>query len=120
MGSLAVYGDFRRNGAAASLRPQVEYRAGRMPVKERSREMNLRTFVSLTEIVDTSHWEPVHHDDDPINENGWAVVDMSVPQTEEHNWGVICLGCSSREDAEQYICDYNTADTPTERGASHP
>jgi hypothetical protein len=85
----------------------------RLPVKERSKKMNLRTYVWLTEIKDTSHWEPQYWG----GGEDWVVVDTSLPQTEEYYYGSICRGCSSREDAEQYIRDYNTAAAQDERVA---
>jgi hypothetical protein len=38
--------------------------------------------------------------------NGFCVRDMSVPHTEFHQWGYLCSGCPTREDAEQFITEY--------------
>jgi hypothetical protein len=38
--------------------------------------------------------------------NGFCVRDMSVPHIEFHNWGQLCSGCPTREDAEQFITEY--------------
>jgi len=38
--------------------------------------------------------------------NGFAVHDMSVPRVEFHNWGILCEGCPTREDAEKFITEY--------------
>jgi hypothetical protein len=38
--------------------------------------------------------------------DGFAVRDMSVPHTEFHQYGFLCAGCPTREDAEQFIMRY--------------
>ena len=38
--------------------------------------------------------------------DGFAVRDMSVPHTEFRQYGFLCCGCPTREDAEQFIADY--------------
>jgi hypothetical protein len=38
--------------------------------------------------------------------DGFAVRDMSVSHTEYHQWGFLCAGCPTREDAEQFITKY--------------
>jgi hypothetical protein len=38
--------------------------------------------------------------------DGFAVRDMSEPPTESNNYGFLCGGCPTREDAEQFIAEY--------------
>jgi len=40
--------------------------------------------------------------------DGFCIRDMSVSHTEFHQWGYLCSGCPTREDAEQFIAEYIT------------
>jgi hypothetical protein len=55
-------------------------------------------------------WDAVDHKELGIVElsDGFAVRvrDMSVPHTEYHQWGYLCRGCPTRDDAEQFIAEY--------------
>jgi hypothetical protein len=36
----------------------------------------------------------------------YAVFDANAPQTEHYYYGLVCNGCSTREDAERFIAEY--------------
>jgi hypothetical protein len=62
--------------------------------------------------VDTSKWAIEGAGDD------WIVIDTSMPNSEEYNYGQIAHGFGSYDEAAQFIAEYNTPQAIAERQAS--